>query len=211
MAAGQVVLLGDSIFDNARYVPEGKCVIEHLREQLPAGWQATLLAVDGAVAEDVALQLRRLPEEATDLVVSVGGNDALGVATRLMEPAGSGAAYLERLAAVHGWFTEQYRDMLRGVVATRRQVRVCTIYDAIPSLSAGERAGLCVFNDVIVREALRARVAVLDLRQVCDDRDDYSAMLPIEPSVIGGKKIASAIERVVVESGDGRGVMLFGK
>ncbi len=32
-----IVLLGDSIFDNARYVPGGPSVIEHLRRGLPAG------------------------------------------------------------------------------------------------------------------------------------------------------------------------------
>ncbi len=42
-----VVLLGDSIFDNARDVPGGPSVIEHLRRILPAGWQATLLAQAG--------------------------------------------------------------------------------------------------------------------------------------------------------------------
>ena len=41
---GHVVLLGDSTFDNASYVPGGPAVIEHARRCLPAGWQAALLA-----------------------------------------------------------------------------------------------------------------------------------------------------------------------
>ena len=48
-----VVLLGDSIFDNAAYVAGGPDVVEQLRERLPAGSQATLCAVDGAVTRDV--------------------------------------------------------------------------------------------------------------------------------------------------------------
>jgi hypothetical protein len=32
-----VVLLGDSIFDNAGYVPDGLSVLAHLRALLPAG------------------------------------------------------------------------------------------------------------------------------------------------------------------------------
>ena len=47
-----VVLLGDSIFDNASYVPGQPPVIEQLRSQLPPSWAATLLAVDGDVTED---------------------------------------------------------------------------------------------------------------------------------------------------------------
>ena len=47
------VLLGDSIFDNAAYVPGKPSVIEQLRISLPAGWKATLLAFDGDVTADV--------------------------------------------------------------------------------------------------------------------------------------------------------------
>ena len=45
---GHIVLLGDSIFDNARYVPDRPPVIEQLRRSLPPGWRASLLAADGA-------------------------------------------------------------------------------------------------------------------------------------------------------------------
>jgi hypothetical protein len=41
---GYVILLGDSVFDNAAYVGGGPDVIAQLREQLPAGWRATLSA-----------------------------------------------------------------------------------------------------------------------------------------------------------------------
>ena len=90
---GHVVLLGDSIFDNARYVPDRPPVIEQLRQALPRGWRATLLAVDGDVTEDVTTQLRDLPADATHLVVSAGGNDALGESDVLRQPAATvGAA-----------------------------------------------------------------------------------------------------------------------
>src|SRR4051812_13229846 len=82
---GHVVLLGDSIFDNARYVPDRPPVIEQLRRTLPAGWQASLLAVDGNITHDVVRQLQGLPADATHLFVSCGGNDALGESTILHE------------------------------------------------------------------------------------------------------------------------------
>src|SRR6476659_6170002 len=85
---GHVVLLGDSIFDNARYVPDRPPVIEQLRRSLPVGWRATLLAVDGHVTNDVERQLCRLPADATHLVVSVGGNDALAESGILRETVG---------------------------------------------------------------------------------------------------------------------------
>ena len=72
-----MVLLGDSIFDNESYVPEGLDVISHLRQRLDAASQATLLAVDGATAKDIPFQVLDVPDDSTHLVLSAGGNDAL--------------------------------------------------------------------------------------------------------------------------------------
>ena len=203
---GHVVLLGDSIFDNARYVPGGPSVVEHLGRALPRGWRATLLAQDGAVTADVARQVRSLPEGATHLVVSAGGNDALeqGGVLRNESP-GSFRDALERLAEVHSHFRIDYGLMLRKVAGAGLPTAVCTVYDAVPGLERGDRAGLCVFNDVIVREAVRARLPVIDLRQVCAEPGDYSAVSPIEPSAAGGFKIAAAVARAVTNHDSGPG------
>ena len=67
-----IILLGDSIFDNLKYVQPEPDVLAQLREMLPAGWKASLRAVDGAVTNDVAGQLANLPADATHLVLSVG-------------------------------------------------------------------------------------------------------------------------------------------
>jgi len=72
-----IVLLGDSIFDNAAYVNGGPDVIKQLRSLLPRDWQATLLAIDGSVTSDVIKQIPKIPASATHLIVSVGGNDGL--------------------------------------------------------------------------------------------------------------------------------------
>jgi hypothetical protein len=197
-----VVLLGDSIFDNARYVPDGPSVIEHLRRALPAGWRASLLAIDGDVAAGVAQQLDRLPDDATHLVVSAGGNDALGHAGLILqEAATSFAEVLSQLADIQAEFQRDYSAMLRGVLARGKPTVVCTIYDAIPGLEPALQAGLSLFNDVILREAFRAGVPVIDLRLICTDATDYSSISPIEPSAPGGGKIARAICRAATESG----------
>jgi hypothetical protein len=192
-----VILFGDSIFDNERYVADGPSVIDHLRRCLPAGWRATLLARDGAVASDVTRQLAHLPADATHLVVSAGGNDALGSSMVLHEAAASVEEVLSRLADLHEQFQREYRAMLERVASHGKATVACTVYDAIPGLSRGDRTGLCLFNDVILREAFRLGVPVLDLRLLCTDRDDYARSSPIEPSVVGGGKIARAISRVV--------------
>ena len=95
-----IILLGDWVFDNAAYVAGGTDVLEQVREQLPVGWRATLRAVDGSVIGSVERQLDQLPPEASHLVISVGGNDALGHAGVLDETTRSMADALERLAGI---------------------------------------------------------------------------------------------------------------
>jgi hypothetical protein len=193
-----VVLLGDSIFDNARYVPGGPSVIEHLGKCLPGGWRATLLARDGAGTAEMGRQIDQLPADATHLVVSVGGNDALDYSGLLLhEPARSFAEVLSRLADIREQFHQDYRAVLERILGQGKPTAVCTVYDAIPGLDRIEATGLCLFNDVILREAFREGLPVIDLRRVCSDADDYARSSPIEPSVAGGGKIARAVARVV--------------
>jgi len=195
-----LVLLGDSIFDNARYVPGGPSVIEHLRRALPDGWRATLLARDGGGVSEVLHQVERLPTDATHLIVSAGGNDALDHSSLLLhEPAESFADVLSRLAGIRGKFQQDYGRMLQAVAGSGRPAAVCTVYDSIPGLDAVESAGLCLFNDAILREAFRVGVTVIDLRLVCAEASDYSRSSPIEPSATGGGKIARAVSRAVTE------------
>lgn len=193
---GYVVLLGDSIFDNERYVPDRPPVIEQLQRSLPSGWRASLLAVDGAVVEDVGRQLARLPLDATHLFVSAGGNDALGEISIFGASIASVGEALELLRDVQGRFHDEYWKMVQTLCAVGKPATVCTIYDAIPGLGLAELAALAVFNDVILREAFRAGIPVIDLRLLCDQPGDYSSLSSIEPSLAGGSKIARTIAEV---------------
>lgn len=195
-----VVLLGDSIFDNAAYVGGGLDVIAHVRQQMPAGWAGDLRAVDGSVVADVRGQTARLPPGATHLVVSAGGNDALMNADMLRRGASSFAEVLAGLADVAAEFEARYAEMLAAVLSLRRPVGVCTIYYPRmpdPFVQKIAVAALTVFNDAIVRRAFMAGVPLIDLRLVCDEPADYAN--EIEPSEDGGQKIAAAILRLVAE------------
>ena len=188
------MLLGNSIFDNKRYVGDGPDVIDELKGDLPAGWTASLNARDGSTTTDIALQLERLPAGATHLVVSVGGNDALSHKDMLEEKANSVAAVLDRLGKIRGEFQTNYRAMLDGVLATKLPVAVCTIYEARyqnPDTRRVAATGLAVFNDIITREAFARGLPLIDLRLIIDDDADYAN--DVEPSVQGGGKIARAI------------------
>ncbi len=87
-------------------------------------------AIDGSTTLDIEGQIKRLPPDATHLVVSVGGNDALKHKDMLEEKASSVAGVLDRLGKIRGEFQANYRAMLDGVLATKLPAAVCTIYEA---------------------------------------------------------------------------------
>jgi hypothetical protein len=193
-----VVLLGDSIFDNGAYVRRGEPdVVKQVQGKLPQGWKATLCAVDGAVTSGVPSQLSRVPSDASHLVVSVGGNDALRSSGILREQARSVAEVIGKFAAVQDEFARNYCAMLDRILERRLPTAVCTIYDARFPDPQEQRlvvTALSIFNDVITREAFARRLPLIDLRLICDEPDDYAN--PIEPSAKGGDKIAGVIAQV---------------
>ena len=196
-----VVLLGDSIFDNGAYTQGGPDVITQLRGVVPAGWRATLGAVDGATTEAFSPQVSEIPADATHIVVSLGGNDALGHMDLLDRPARSSAEVLAELASAAERFEKRYRRAIDAVVARGAAVTVCTIYNGNfpdPRLQRLASAALTVFNDAILRVAFERRLSVIDLRLVCNEPSDYAN--PIEPSSRGGAKIARAIVRALALS-----------
>ena len=198
-AMKHVVLLGDSIFDNAAYV-SGPDVIRQLRRALPNGWQATLLAVDGGTIASIPRQLEGLPGDASHVLISVGGNDALGYSGVLEEGARSMAEALARLAAIREQFVRDYAAMLDRVAGTGLPTAVCTIYDPRfddPMRQRIGSTGLTIFNDAITRAAFARGVALLDLRVMFSSGADYANA--IEPSVQGGEKLAAAISTLVTE------------
>jgi len=195
-----IVLLGDSIFDNAAYVEGGPDVRSQLQSILPNDWRVTLLAVDGSTIQDIHAQIRLLPKDASHIIISTGGNDALGYAGFLYETASSVADVLNRLSQLGKDFEIKYHRMLPEVLSHGIPTAVCTIYypnfpDAV--LRRLAITALTVFNDCIIREAFAAGIPLIDLRLVCSEDADYAN--PIEPSDKGGEKIARAIARLVSE------------
>lgn len=188
-----LVLLGDSIFDNAIYVPEAPAVIDHVRHILPDTWKATLIAHDGDVVVNVEGQLARIPQDATHLVISIGGNDALQALGIFSSSVNSVNEALWLFSDIRREFQRSYRAMLWQALSLRLPLVVCTIYDAVPGLSVESQTALAIFNDTIVREANSVQVPVIDLRLICTEAEDYSPLTPIEPSNQGGRKIAAAI------------------
>lgn len=193
-----IILLGDSIFDNAPYVNQGDSLQHQLRKLLPSSFQLQLLAKDGDVTRDVFHQLNRLPEEEVDYIfLSVGGNDALQAANVLAEPVASVKEALLKLHDVRQSFRNDYQQLLSALQNKSKHLVICTVYNTIPAVGDAALTALALFNEVILQEAMRLSIPLLDLRITCDQLSDYAENFPIEPSKFGANKIATLISTFV--------------
>ncbi len=202
-----IVLLGDSVFDNQSYVGKAPDVTTQLRAAVPTGWRVSLLAADGGTVASVTRQIERLPDDASHLIVSAGGNDALERAHLLDAPSRSVAESLLLLAGAADIFKRDYQRMLDALSSVGRAFALCTIYDPRFEDAVQRKlstTGLMLFNDAIIRESAAHGLPILDLRLICNDDGDFAN--PIEPSSRGGAKIAAAICALVRRHVFSRGI-----
>jgi class 3 adenylate cyclase len=163
---------------------------------MPDNCKAALAAVDGARADDVARQLAKVPDDATHLFVSVGGNDALYEADILQMRVSASAEVFNELSNRASAFEERYKKMLGAVLNLKKPTTLCTIYYPRMEESFTQKiavAALSSFNDVIIRHGFLSGLPLIDLRFVCSEDADYANA--IEP----GAKIAITILQVAGE------------
>src|SRR5688572_11811008 len=104
-----IALLGDSIFDNKVYVKAYEPdVCAQLNAILPKGEKASLLAVDGATTHELPPQMRRIQADMSHLIVSIGGNNALGHLSMFQKPSHTVAEALFMMAEVKAKFEHDY-------------------------------------------------------------------------------------------------------
>ena len=196
MTRQSLVLLGDSILDNAPYTKPAPDSTAHLQRLLP-GWDVQRLAQDGATMGDIRFQLIQIAPDST-VVLSVGGNDAaehIGLLDRRETNSGEVFGQLLQIADD---FERQYVAAAQAVASRAKRTVLCTIYEVQlepPVFARLARVPLAVLNDRIIRTGARLGLDVLDLRTVCTEPDDFT--LQIEPSAHGAEKIARAIARLV--------------
>ncbi|HEX2620372.1 MAG TPA: SGNH/GDSL hydrolase family protein [Phototrophicaceae bacterium] len=196
-----IILLGDSVFDNQSYVkPDESDVRGQFQDALPEGDQVTLLAIDGSIIETVFAQLKRLPRNATHLIISAGGNNLIGEMHTFNQPTTSTLEVLQRVGRLATTFRQNYRSLIQTVVEYELPTVLCTMYNPrFPETELRQAAmiALSVFNDAIIQEAVTVGLPVVDLRLVCTEDTDFAN--PIEPSARGGTKIVRSLMRVLHE------------
>lgn len=206
MANKRIVLLGDSIIDNGTYVRPGEPDVATQLQSLLPEHAVVKRACDGAVCADVlASQVAGL--ETFDFVIlSAGGNDALQDEALLQDESETTVTdALVRLWEIRKTFRDNYSPLLDHLAGTQRPVLVLTVYnpcfdghgmDATYQQAAESAAS--IFNDVIQQEARSRSFDVLELRTLFTDQADYAN--PIEPSAIGGAKLARAMSAWIVRT-----------
>jgi len=203
-----VALLGDSTFDNGGYVGlEGKGVHAHLTEklaQVPGAYKVTHCAVDGALIAAIASQSSVVPEDATHLVISVGGNNGLCTTSMFASDCSNVAEACVSVYTVVAQLEREYLAMVRGVYERfggHRHITLCSVYNPCFSpydMRLDQRAvnlAVTLFADMVIRTGAKFGLPVIDFRRLMTEPSDFAN--PIEPSHTGGEKIAQAIANVI--------------
>ena len=221
----KIYLLGDSIIDNAVYVKKNeKDVVSHLISMYKGNPQIKInnRAVDGHTMRDL-LDTQLSDEgldEATHIVMSIGGNDLLQKIS-FLQMTSKLSEVMDKDARIGKWgvrelnpsrnkvFEETYFEIIKpmqqeyeSIVANlsnyRAKLLLCTVYegdlvdsDEFSDVLYSSKTMLSIFNDLVYRTAQKYNGDVLELRDIFISSEDYAN--PIEPSHIGGEKLAKSI------------------
>ena len=221
----KIYLLGDSIIDNAPYVKKyEKDVESHLTSMFRCDSQIIIKnrAVDGHTMKDLLdnqLSNEGL-NEATHIVMSIGGNDLLQNIS-FLQMTSKLSEVMDKDARIGKWgarelnpsrnkvFEETYFEIIKpmqqkyeSIVANlsnyRAKLLLCTVYegdlvdsDEFSDVIYSSKTMLSIFNDLVYRTAQKYNGDVLELRNIFISSEDYAN--PIEPSHIGGEKLAKSI------------------
>ena len=179
-------------------------------------------AVDGDTMYDLEkdqLGLNKL-SDASHIIVSIGGNDLLQnisflqTTSELSKVMGKGAmigkwgvkelnpsrnkVFEETYFEIIEPFKKQYETIVANLSNHRANLLLCTVYegdlvdsDEFSDVNNSSKTMVSIFNDIVYRTANKYGADVLELRDIFVRPEDYAN--PIEPSHIGGGKLAEAI------------------
>ena len=213
----KVALLGDSIIDNKVYVGQDEfSVLEHLESV--SDLEFSKIALDGDTTVDVVdHQLEKLDKTSDYMVLSIGGNDLLEYLHLLVDPINK-QTFSKNLEIMNEFIEpikERYEKIVEHLSKNEGKLLLCTVYNGdfdrgdgyetfegdgefifgIGDLLKGKQVAATVigsvFNDVVYSTGSKFGVKVLELREIFTESIDYAN--PIEPSHIGGGKLAECI------------------
>jgi hypothetical protein len=198
-----VFLLGDSIIDNGAYVRSGEPDVAQQLQGLLPHHSVVKRAVDGATCADVREWQSDDLSRAERIILSAGGNDALQHIDLLADASETSAKdVLVRLWSIREDFRRGYAALLDRLALALRPVLVLTVYNPCffghvfdDAYQQAAESAVSIIDDVLQQEARRRSFEILELRELFHERADYAN--PIEPSAIGGAKLAQRMSEWV--------------
>lgn len=197
----KINLLGDSIIDNKSYVGFNEnSVLEHLEEN--SQYSYLQIAKDGDTTEDLInnqLELS-LQNQSTHTVLSIGGNDMLYnlpflTSNKLFI---RNEAFTDVYKEIFKPLEERYQIIVKNLSTQTSKLLLCTVYEGDLERSSefreilnSSKIMIAVLNDIINKTASRYNADILELRNIFTSPEDFAN--PIEPSHIGGEKLAKKI------------------
>jgi len=180
-----LVLLGDALQNIDVGVEAEAALVPRPRNP----WKLTVLEAPQVLQRGWA---RAIPLDATHIGICVDGGWAIEASGLLRESAQSIAGALEALATAADQFEEVFAKLVAAALEAGLPTVVCTLVPSRhqePSRQHATAAALAIFNDRILRQAVAAKLSVVDLRFVCDEEGDYASETLL--SLAGVRKVAN--------------------
>jgi hypothetical protein len=181
-----LVLLGDALENLDLGMDPAEAV---LVPQPRNPWKLTVLEAPQVLQRGWA---RAIPLDATHIGICVDGAWAIEASGLLRESAQSVSGALEVLATAADQFEEVFAKLVAAALEAGLPTVVCTLVPSRhgePSRQRATAAALAIFNDRILRQAVAAKLSIVDLRFVCDEESDYATETLL--SRAGVRKVAN--------------------
>ena len=178
-----VILMGDSVLNNANYVPAGKSVYDSLKTKLS---KVINLAKDGATINDLYEQLDKIPVDLnntnTYIFISAGGNDILNKRSELS------STEIRRLF-------DSYMDFLKAlrIKLGSAKINLLNLYLPVNPRYQAYKTSIEQWNQLLQASSNKVgeMYNVVDLYGLLKTPEDF--VYDIEPSESGSDKIAYVI------------------
>ena len=178
-----VILMGDSVLNNANYVPEGKSVFDILKSKLS---NSLNVSKDGATISDLYGQLDKIPiklnNEETYIFISAGGNDILNKGSSLSN------------ADIRKLFNS-YMDFLKAlrIKLGSAKINIMNLYLPVNPRYQSYKESIDQWNQLIDENSSKIgeMYNVVDLYSLLTTPEDF--IYDIEPSESASEKIANLI------------------
>jgi lysophospholipase L1-like esterase len=177
-----IILVGDSILKNNSYVLEEKSVEKLLSTKTDA--HIYCFAVNDSIIKDAQEQVNILPqhlnEPSTCIFLSIGGNDIL----KGIDPVSS--------------IFRQYMDLVDLMKERMDKTKIVLINLYYPTDEKYEKyySSIKRWNELVDAYAKDNDLKLLDASTILFKEEDFTS--EIEPSIIGGEKLANEISKISI-------------